>query len=253
MKPAMRMLAMDKLRSTGDRQPGSEYGGNSNRRMIGYDRDGPENTRMPWSGHPHMPPSNGYDDGPEMRRHRDERGRYAMNDRDDEPEARRRRDRRGRYAAYGMDDDDDEDRRPRAYGGNSYGDIFAEGTIYAPGANRPMGGMMGARGKGGRREHYKPVDEEQAMEWVKGMKAVNGIPMPVFRPEAAEAQRKAVCPDCDKWEFFVAINAMYADYQPVGVKYGDKPEFYAMLAKAFLEDPDAGEHKLQKYMEYIPK
>ena len=251
MKPAMRMLAMEKLRE-GDHTPRSEYGGDQRRRMIGYDRDGPEMRGRTWSGGPHMPPYNGYDDEPEMRRRRDDRGRYAMNDPDDGPEAGRRRDRRGRYAMNDVDDDDD-DRRPRAYGGSSYGDIYAEGTIYAPGAmNRPMGGMMGRKGKEAHREHFEPVDEHKAMEWVKKMEAVNGVPMPVFRPDAAETQRKAICPDCDKWEFFVAINAMYADYQPVGVKYGDKPEFYAMLAKAFLEDPDAGEHKLQKYMEYIP-
>ena len=52
----------------------------------------------------------------------------------------------------------------------------------------------------------------------------------------------------------VALNMMYADYSEVAKKFGaDKPEFYTCMAKAFLEDPDAGEGKLAKYMEHIPK
>ena len=105
-----------------------------------------------------------------------------------------------------------------------------------------------------KRTSFKQVDEHQAMEWVSEMKSESGKPMPMYRIDDTEDHRKTLCPDCDKWEFFVAMNAMYADYQPAAVKCGaDRPDFYAMLAKLFLEDKDAGQHKLQKYMMAIPK
>lgn len=265
MKPAMRMLAMEKLRE-GDRSTRSEYGGNTERRMIGYDRDGPRMTGMPWPGYPHMPPMGGYDDGPEMRR-RDDRGRYAgydpddgtemrrrgggryaMGGYDDGPEARRRRDRRGRYAGPDDDDEDDEEeRRPRMHGGSRYGDIYAEGTIYAPGAmNRPMDGTKAG--------NYGKVDEHKAQEWTRHMKNADGSYGPHYKSEQTEQIRAAQCPHCDRWEFFVALNMMYSDYCEVAKKLGmDKPDFYAHLAKAFLDDEDAGDHKLAKYMETIPE
>ena len=226
MKPAMRMLAMEKLRE-GDRPPRSEYGGNTERRMIGYDRDGPRMTGMPWPGYPHMPPMGGYDDGPEARRRRDRRGRYAGPDDDNE--------------------DDEEERRPRMHGGSRYGDIYAEGTIYAPGAmNRTMD-----RTKAG---NYGKVDEHKAQEWTRRMKNADGSSGPHYKAEQAEQIRAAQCPHCDRWEFFVALNMMYSDYCEVAKKLGmDKPDFYAHMAKAFIDDDDAGEHKLAKYMETIPE
>ena len=226
MKPAMRMLAMEKLRE-GDRPPRSEYGGNTERRMIGYDRDGPRMTGMPWPGYPHMPPMGGYDDGPEARRRRDRRGRYAGPDDDNE--------------------DDEEERRPRMHGGSRYGDIYAEGTIYAPGAmNRTMD-----RTKAG---NYGKVDEHKAQEWTRRMKNADGSSGPHYKAEQAEQIRAAQCPHCDRWEFFVALNMMYSDYCEVAKKLGmDKPDFYAHMAKAFIDDDDAGEHKLAKYMVTIPE
>ena len=110
-------------------------------------------------------------------------------------------------------------------------------------------------GRGGHGWEYQPVDERQAMEWVHGMQSPeSGRPMPAFKPEEAEALRKAHCPECDKWEFFVALNMKYSDLYEAAKKLNmDKPEFYAHMAKAFLCDKDAGPHKLQKYMEIIPK
>ena len=47
---------------------------------------------------------------------------------------------------------------------------------------------------------------------------------------------------------------MYSDYHKTAREMGvDKPEYYAMLARDFLCDKDAGPHKLRKYMETIPK
>ena len=235
MKPAMRMLAMDKLRQT-DQQPRSEYGSTQNRRMIGYDRDyGREHT--PSSGNynngRHMPPMDTYGGG--------YGGGYEG------PESRRRRDSRGRFAMMEDDYDEPQGYRPRMMGGNSYGDIYAEGKIYAPGAmNKPMGGMMGGMMGGNMSE---PVDEHTARMWVQRMDGGEK-----FKPEQTDQFRAALCPHCDKWEYYTAINAMYSDYCETAKKMGmDKPEFYANLAKDFLNDKDAGPHKLRKYMETIPK
>ena len=245
MKPGMKMMLMQKAT---ERLPQSEYTGNGNeRRMIGYERpennrrdgsdmrrytmrdDYPESRYMPMGGW-HEPPMDNHYPGPDRMPEP-----YA-------PENRRRRDRKGRYMVTGMDDDDeDDDYRPKSMSGNSYGDIYAKGTIYAPGAmNRPAGG--GAR-------EYGPVTEAKARKWVKGMSAGEKFPM-----DHTEPQRAALCPDCDPWEFYVAMNAMYSDHCATAKKMGmDKAEFYAALAKDFLTDEDAAPHKLQRYMENIPK
>jgi hypothetical protein len=66
--------------------------------------------------------------------------------------------------------------------------------------------------------------------------------------------RTAHCPGCEKWEFYTAINMMYSDYCEAAKKLGvDRADFYALMAKSFLEDKDAGPHKLQKYMMTIPE
>lgn len=227
MKPGMRMLAMERVRQTDQR---SEYGGNDGRRRIGYDRDGD----MPRGGMPYDIMPDPYRTHPPM----DAYGGYGYDRREMPPESRRRRDRRGRYMMDGMDDDDEDDKyhvKESMHGGAKWeeDDGWCEKL---------------------KRTSFKQVDEHQAMEWVSEMESESGKSMPAYRIEETESQRKAMCPDCDKWEFFVAMNAMYADYQPAAVKCGaDKPDFYAMMAKLFLNDKDAGKHKLQKYMMVIPK
>lgn len=268
MYPGMKMLMLNKVTQQPESNYRSEYGGSNERRMIGYDRDyNTENRRYMEEGNR----MNYGRDEPESRRRRDSRGRYMegegwQDNRDypyhHETESRRRRDSRGRYMLGSMDDDDDDDETEMRgqtwyppYGnippyvppmsmhnpGNSYGDIYAHGSIYAPGAmNKPMGmhGDMSA-----------PVDEHTARMWVQKMDGGQK-----FTPEQTEQFRASHCPDCSKWEYYVAINAMYSDYCETAKKMNmDKPEFYAMMAKDFLKDKDAGPHKLRKYMETIPK
>ena len=263
MKPGMMMLMNEIDRR--QRYSTSEYGG-GNRRMIGYDRGTDGNATT----------SNYGGIETESRRRRDSRGRYMEGGGgtynggydDDMPnmggygydgtEARRRRDSRGRYMMGGMDYDGPEMRSqtwyppsghmpPNMHGGSGYsfGDVYAD--IHAPNAmNRPMHGSM-------EHEWAKPVDEHTARMWVAEMKQPNGgKPMPAFKIEETEAFRKAHCPECDMWEFFVAMNMRYSDEFEVTKKFGvDRPEYYADLAKSFLMDDDAGAHKLRKYMTVI--
>ncbi len=295
MKPGMKMLMMDRMQRQ-DEGKRSEYGGGSNRRMIGYDRD--RNGQANTSGYAEMEggstnygnryggETSGYGENrryygmdmeneTESRRRRDSRGRYAegggsYNDGNrseynegrygygrNEPESRRRRDRRGRYMMEGVEDEEEEEMRgqkwfppekymPPQYNmmrpGNSYGDIYAHGTLWAPGAmNKPMG-------QGGR-EQYGEMDEQTARHWVRKMRNADGTPSPHWQPEQVEPLRMQHCPDCDKWEFWACMNMMYADYCSVAKKMGiDKPEFYAGMTKAFLEDEDAKDGKLMRYM-----
>ena len=46
---------------------------------------------------------------------------------------------------------------------------------------------------------------------------------------------------------------IYSDYVKVAKKFGvgDKIDFYVDMAKAFLDDKDAGPDKLAKYYKYI--
>lgn len=143
---------------------------------------------------------------------------------------------RGQHGKLGRDDDDDWDfkrRKPQR--------MYAAGVAWTD--------AEVAKGK-----DHKQVDEATAMAWVRDMHAVDGTQMPKWQPEQTEALRKTHCPDCDKWEWYVALHMMYADYAEVAKKLGvNKEEFYAGMAKAFLMDEDAGPGKLSKYMNIIPK
>ena len=95
-------------------------------------------------------------------------------------------------------------------------------------------------------------DEHKAKEWVGRMKNNDGTTGEHFKAEQTEQMRNAHCPDCDKMEFWAAMNMMYSDYCDVAKKMNiDRPDFYAPMAKAFLMDKDAGEGKLARYMKYI--
>lgn len=138
---------------------------------------------------------------------------------------------KGRYKDY----DDREDERYEG-GGGRYAGNFRHGQ--------------------NSREHEtdKEVkfDEHKAKEWVARMKNNDGTTGEHFKAEQTEQMRNAHCPDCDKMEFWAAMNMMYSDYCDVAKKMNiDRPDFYAHMAKAFLMDKDAGEEKMAKYMKYI--
>lgn len=58
--------------------------------------------------------------------------------------------------------------------------------------------------------------------------------------------------DVPDWKWNVAMNMMYSDYSEVAAKYGvGTARFFADLARAFLDDPDAVEDKLGKYYLHV--
>ena len=93
----------------------------------------------------------------------------------------------------------------------------------------------------------QPIDERTARMWVQRMDGGEHFPM-----QHTEEMRKNVCARCNPYAIYVAMNMMYSDYSDVARQMDmDKPEYYANMAKAFIEDTDAKDHKLRRYMENV--
>ena len=96
------------------------------------------------------------------------------------------------------------------------------------------------------------VTPEKAEEWTKEMKNEDGSKGPHWSMEQTKGVKDKLQLNVDPVEFYVAMNMMYSDYCGIARKYGiDNPEFYAHMAKAFLNDKDAGPGKLAKYFEIV--
>lgn len=67
------------------------------------------------------------------------------------------------------------------------------------------------------------------------------------------AQKHGLRTDGPKFiEFFAVMNAMYSDYCEVAKKYNAAtPDFFAEMAKAFIEDRDARKGKTALYYKHI--
>lgn len=96
------------------------------------------------------------------------------------------------------------------------------------------------------------MDKQTAIEWCKAMENEDGTRGPHWSMDQARQVMEQNKIHCDEVEFFVALNMMYSDYCEVAKKHGcSNAEFYAGMAKAFLDDKDANRNKLSRYYEYI--
>ena len=94
----------------------------------------------------------------------------------------------------------------------------------------------------------KPLTKEQAMCWVASMENADGTHGGHWTMEQTEQVRKQKSLTCDPVTFYAAMNMMYSDYCKVAEKFNAAgPEFFACMAKAFLEDKDAMPNKLSRY------
>ena len=101
---------------------------------------------------------------------------------------------------------------------------------------------------------HSPITQQAAMEWTSKMENVDGTKGPHWTMEQTKQVMAQNGIECDPLEFNIAINMMYSDYAAVAKKMGvDKTDFYAAMAKAFLDDPDAVPDKLSHYYEYVVK
>ncbi|MDY4007468.1 MAG: hypothetical protein SOY94_01215 [Candidatus Limiplasma sp.] len=100
-------------------------------------------------------------------------------------------------------------------------------------------------------------DRSVAEKWVSGMEGTDPAHPHggKWSPEEIKplAQKMGIRVDEEKfWEFYAMMNAMYSDYAAVAKKFGvTSPEFYACMAKAWMEDKDAKEDKTALYYRYI--
>lgn len=93
---------------------------------------------------------------------------------------------------------------------------------------------------------------EKAEQWVTGMENADGTRGAHWSMEATEKVRKEIGVTAGPLDWWVAMNMMYSDYCAAAAKLGvGTTEFYACMAKAFLEDPDAKPGKLARYHKCI--
>lgn len=98
----------------------------------------------------------------------------------------------------------------------------------------------------------KPLTEEQISVWVGNMKNADGTTGPRWSMEKTEEARKQRGIQCDPLEFYAAVNMIYSDYVKVAEMANcSNMDFYAYMAKAFLDDKDAQPDKLERYYRYI--
>jgi hypothetical protein len=106
--------------------------------------------------------------------------------------------------------------------------------------------------RGGSSQHGMKLDEETAHEWMENLRNEDGTKGPHWTKEQTTQVMKQKGIDCDPVEFWVAMNAMYSDYFNVAKKMNvNNIDFYTHMAKAFIDDKDAGEGKLMRYYEAV--
>lgn len=250
MKTGMRMMAINNARRNRERmEGGGSMGGYDMRggermeygRMGGYDMRERDPDRMEYRG--------GY---PESR-FRDRTGREHYDN--------------GRYAP--------QNNRGGYRGGEQrypHWPIYQDDTMEEPRMNRIGFDMTGGRREveqydsdevsyrrgrdpqRGRAEHHRMpgFNMETAREWVESMKGEDGSTGAHWTMEQVKPimQQKGI--DARPEEFWAIMNALYSDYSKVAKKHNvSTVDFYADLAKAWIEDKDAVKDKAAAYYEYV--
>lgn len=117
----------------------------------------------------------------------------------------------------------------------------------------------GDRGRDYGQSEYGKMSEKDFKNWKENLINSDGSHGAHFKKEQAEHFIKSMGLDMHRIGnpevFCMTMNMMYADYCGVAKKFGiDRPEFFAEMAKAFLEDEDfhgKGEEKLWLYYKCI--
>lgn len=203
-----------------------------NRAMMMHVRD---KSREPEHGERYNPYSNSYYTPQPMRRE-DHGERYSME---------RHADKYPDYDASVWADDEDNRRQPgrreeRSRAGNRQA-IRAGGTFWmdAPQADEMTRETAEKWVASMRNEDpEKPMGGKWSADEIRPLAQKNNVPTegPAF------------------WEFFAMVNAMYSDYSEVAKKFGVKsPDFFACMAKAWMNDKDAKDDKTEIYYRDIVK
>ena len=103
-------------------------------------------------------------------------------------------------------------------------------------------------------EDVRPLTREAAVEWVSSMENADGTKGPHWTMEKTEEALTQRGISCEPLAFWVAMNMMYSDYVKAAEKANcSSMDFYAYMAKAFLEDRDAQPEKLARYWRYVAR
>lgn len=126
---------------------------------------------------------------------------------------------------------------------------YADNATYTEDETRRMG-YQSSRGAG----EMMPLTRREADEWVRCMRGSDGSTGGrwTYDETRSFATKRGMKSEEDLVEFYAIMNAMYSDYGEVAKKHGiSMPEFFADLAKAFIEDDDAVPDKVAAYYENI--
>lgn len=96
------------------------------------------------------------------------------------------------------------------------------------------------------------LSRDEAEKWCKNMVNADGTNGPhwTFDQTSSAMSQRGI--NCDKADFFAAMNMMYSDYCIVARAYSaDNQNFYADMAAAFLNDKDAVPGKIVEYHDVI--
>jgi hypothetical protein len=102
---------------------------------------------------------------------------------------------------------------------------------------------------------YGKMSHEDIEKWKKHMKNQDGTMGEHFKKEQVMQAARQIGVNPEEYGehiFPLVMNMMYSDYCAVAKKFGlDRPDFYAELAKAFLNDKDfGGEPEEKVYLYY---
>lgn len=103
---------------------------------------------------------------------------------------------------------------------------------------------------------HETLDKPTIMAWVDSMVDADGVRGGKYSWHQAQqyALNKGITNEDRMLEMYAIMNAMYADYHHVAKKFGvDRDDFYACMAKAFLEDEDAVDDKVAEYYRHVVK
>lgn len=195
----------------------------------------------------------------EMRRRRDRRGRFMEDDNNTEMRSEGYENRRGyrnedrRYEGYRNEgsryenNDETEDyRNEDRMSPSNHQEEYPKPHLL-PQRKQPMGFQSNM-------ESEQKLDRQSAKEWSKMMKNEDGSKGAHWTEDQIATYMTQVKYEGDPMEFWLIMNALYSDYCKIANKYGvNHPEFFAELAKAWLDDKDAVPNKAAMYYRCIVK
>lgn len=98
------------------------------------------------------------------------------------------------------------------------------------------------------------ISKEDAQLWVDSLRGADGTRGGRWSMEEIRslAQKRGYTTELEMVEFWAVINMLHADFCEVAKHYNvSSAEFFADLAKAWINDPDAVDNKAEKYLEWI--